>query len=115
MSQHNKEMWDVELQFISEWVEKRRTINYTIHAQQRMKERLVGKEMIKNTLIYGRIEEGFDKGEYSRGEHPHDNRDPVRTIKHVINGRTLVIAVALENLNGRLRFSVVTVYWKDGK
>lgn len=112
MSRHNDALWNLELEFISRWVEAKRPLEYTRHAKQRMTDRGVSEEMIHLALLYGKIAEGYDINHYPRSEKPFQNTNPVRTINLFLRGHTLVVAIALSKRSGRLFFSVVTVYWK---
>lgn len=111
---HNKELWEVEEQFISQEIERTRNgvLPCTDHAKRRMAQRRVAYKDLRTLLLHGRIREGYAAGKYPRGPEPYKNRHAVRTMSLTLNGITLTAGIAMDYTMHRVEFSVITVYWE---
>ena len=110
---HNRDMWEVEEQFISQEIECFRSgvLPCTDHAKQRMVQRRVTYKDLRTLLLHGKIHEGYAAEQYPRGPEPYKNRHAVRTMSLTLDGITLTAAIALAYTPQRVEFSVITVYW----
>ncbi|SFU95996.1 DUF4258 domain-containing protein [Alicyclobacillus macrosporangiidus] len=86
-------------------------VKFTDHAKGRMVERGIPEAVVKLAIRNGEPVEMHSPYTYPYGENPFQNRDPVFTIvgRPEKGKPSLAIALAISNVRGEARFSVVTV------
>ncbi|SDW97562.1 protein of unknown function [Alicyclobacillus hesperidum] len=109
LSQRWQHLWDELSDILARQLIQKR-VRWSDHAKEQMCDRNISKQSVQYVVTRNVANEMYGAYEYPHGPHPYANPDPVFSITGKdVSGRWVTVAVAVQNRNGKISFTIVTV------